>query len=374
MSAPIRLSRSVIGEREMQEVQRILEIGYLGMGAEVGRFENELKDFMGGQREVVCVNTGTSALHLAVQACGIGPGDEVLVPTLTYVASFQAISATGATPIAVDVDPSNGFLDPADAERRITANTRAIMPVHYASGFGHIDALYALAKKHQLRVIEDAAHAFGCHHQGKICGSFGDVICFSFDGIKNITSGEGGAVVSADPDVIQKVRDARLLGVEKDSEKRLVGKRSWDFDVTAQGWRYHMSELMAAIGRVQLSRFPDFAAHRVQLARNYQKAFAAIDTLTDLGLDYGAIVPHIYVILVEPSLRDRVKAALDAEGIGVGIHYRPNHLLSLYAQSGDGFPVADELYEQMLTLPLHPMVSDEDQKRVIETVRSALLP
>ena len=372
MTSPIRLAQSVISEREMEAVRRIMEVGYLGMGPEVGRFEDELSDFVGGGRKVVCVNTGTSALHLAVQACGIGPGDEVLVPTLTYVASFQAISATGAKPIAVDVVPSHGGIDPEDASKRVSERTRAIMPVHYGSNFGEYEAIYALAREHNLRVIEDAAHAFGCRLDGQRCGSFGDIICFSFDGIKNITSGEGGAVVSADETVIQKVQDARLLGVEKDSEKRLANQRSWDFDVTAQGWRYHMSELMAAIGRVQLSRFEEFAERRVALAQTYQQALGSLPGLRCFDIEYGPIVPHIFVVLIQQELRDHVKAALDANGIGVGMHYQPNHRLSLYRQEGGGFSHADTLHQEMLTLPLHPMISDADQQRIIRTIKEAV--
>src|SRR5450759_1400654 len=205
--------------------------------------------FIGGNRQVICVNTGTAALQLAVQACGIGRGDDVLVPTLTFVSCFQAVSATGATPVACEVLRDNGCLDPEDAARRITAHTKAIMPVHYASGAGKLYDVYALAKKHGLRVIEDAAHAFGGTRNGARVGATGDVVCFSFDGIKNITSGEGGAVVTSDAAVANRIKDARLLGVEKDTEKRYTGKRSWEFDVTAQGWRYHMSNVFAALGR-----------------------------------------------------------------------------------------------------------------------------
>jgi dTDP-4-amino-4,6-dideoxygalactose transaminase len=167
-----------------------------------------------------------------LQAIGVGVGDEVLVPTLTYVATFQAVSACGAIPVACDVRRADGLLDLEDAARRITPRTKAVMPVHYASFPGDLDALYAFAERHGLRVVEDAAHAFGCEYKGRRIGSFGDVACFSFDGIKNITSGEGGAIVSSDPEIIARAMDARLLGVIKDSEKRYAGERSWEFDVS----------------------------------------------------------------------------------------------------------------------------------------------
>ncbi|MBL4888674.1 MAG: aminotransferase class I/II-fold pyridoxal phosphate-dependent enzyme, partial [Candidatus Lindowbacteria bacterium] len=250
----IRLSKCNLTQAERDAVQRVLENDFLGTGPETQAFEQEISEYIGGDVTTVCVNTGTSALQVAVQACGIGTGDEVLVPSLTFVASFQAIPATGATAIPCDVSLENALLDLDDAAQRITEHTKAIMPVHYASECGDLDAVYQFAKQHNLRVIEDAAQAFGCSHNGKKIGSFGDVACFSFDGIKNITSGEGGAVVTKDQDVVSRVKDARLLGVEKDTEKRYAGERSWEFDVKEQGWRYHLSDVFAAMGRVQLSR------------------------------------------------------------------------------------------------------------------------
>ena len=247
----IRLSKSTVGPLEANAVAQAVQRGYLGMGADVQAFENELAEFIGGNRHVMAVSNGTAAVQLAVQACGIGPGDEVLVPTLTFVATFQAISATGAIPVACDIEPRRAQLDVSDAARRITARTRAIVPVHYASCPGDLDQVYELAAAHGLRVIEDAAHAFGGYYNGRRAGATGDVVCFSFDGIKNITSGEGGAVVTSDAEVAERVRDARLLGVEKDTDKRYAGARSWEFDVTHQGWRYHMSNIFAALGRTQ---------------------------------------------------------------------------------------------------------------------------
>lgn len=361
----VRLSRSSIGTHTVNRVTSALRAGFLGMGPEVGLFERELSQYMGGQRQVVCVNTGTAALHLALQACGIGPGDEVLVPTLTFVASFQAISATGATPVACDVCEADGWLDPADVARRITPRTKAIMPVHYASGQGRLDEIYALAQHHGLRVIEDAAHAFGGTWKGQRVGATGDVVCFSFDGIKNITSGEGGAVVTSDPHVTERVRDARLLGVEKDTDKRYAGQRSWDFDVKTQGWRCHMSSIFAALGRAQLRRLDsEFAPRRVQLARRYVALLAGVPGVRHLNLDYGAVVPHIFPVFISDGKRDAVRAALQADNIETGIHYKPNHLLTLYGGGQVRLPVAEKLYAEMLTLPLHFELTDTEQDRV----------
>lgn len=369
----IRLSRSSIGETEIAAVSETVRRAALGMGAEVEAFEKELAQFIGGQRQVICVSTGTAALQLALQACGIGHGDEVLVPTLTFVASFQAVSATGATPVACDVLRDSGCLDPEDAARRITARTKAIMPVHYASGAGALKKIYELAGKPGLRVIEDAAHAFGGVHNGARVGATGDVICFSFDGIKNITSGEGGAVVTADATVANRIKDARLLGVEKDTEKRFSGQRSWEFDVTAQGWRYHMSNVFAALGRAQLRRLEnEFAPRRAQLARQYVKLLANVPQLRHLNLNYGEIVPHIFPVFIGAGKRDAVREALRAENIESGIHYKPNHLLSFYGGGKVKLPVAEELYAQMLTLPLHFELTNAEQDRVVAVVRRCL--
>ncbi len=355
----IRLSKSCLSAAEKQAVMGVLDREFLGMGAEVQQFEQALTEFFG--RPAICVVNGTAALHLAVQACGIGPGDEVLVPSLTYVASFQAISATGAKPVACDIDPVTCLLDWRDAERRLSPRTKAVMPVHYSGGVEDIEGVYDFASRHGLRVIEDAAHAFGTTHGGKRVGGFGDIACFSFDGIKNITSGEGGCVVTDDPVILRKLQDARLLGVEKDTEKRYTGQRSWEFDVTAQGWRYHMSNIMAAIGLEQLKRFPEMAATRQGLARRYDELLRGHPRIQTLPRDYDSVVPHIYVVRIAGmSDRKALQAQLLEQGIQTGIHYQPNHVLTFYGDSAASpLPVTDAVFPELLSLPLHPDVTEE---------------
>ena len=247
----MRLSRSIVGEAEAEAVRRVIvEDGYLGMGHETCLFEQELAAYLGvAPGQVVTTNTGTAALTLAVDA--IAPRDaarkpQILVPSLTFVASFQAIVAAGCEPVACDVLAGTGTIDLGDAARRITPDTLAIMPVHYASNPWHLDEVHAFAREHGLRVIEDAAHAFGCLHHGRKIGSFGDVVCFSFDGIKNITSGEGGCAVFFNATEAGYAADARLLSVEGDTRSRFAGTRTWDPDVKRIGWRFHMSNIMAA--------------------------------------------------------------------------------------------------------------------------------
>lgn len=368
----VRLSKSCLGEAEKRAVREVLDREYLGMGAEVQQFEQGLGDFFG--RPAVCVVNGTAALHLALQAAGIGRGDEVLVQSLTYVASFQAISATGATPIACDVNGRTLTLDVADAEQRITSRTKAVMPVHYGGGIGALDEIHALARRHGLRVIEDAAHAFGATHDGRRVGGFGDIACFSFDGIKNITSGEGGCIVTEDQDILRRVRDARLLGVERDTERRYARERSWEFDVTAQGWRYHMSEIMAAIGRVQLARSADLFQRRRELAALYVALLSPTPRVRPVLADFSAVVPHIFPVRIA-GLADReaLRRRLRERGLETGVHYFPNHRLSLYApHAGRPLPVTESVYPELLTLPLHPDLREDDVMRVCSALAAEL--
>ena len=370
----IRLSKSCLGDLEKKAVMGVLEREYLGMGQEVQRFEQLLIEFFG--RPTVCVANGTAALQLALQAAGVGPGDEVLVQSLTYVASFQAISASGAIPIACDIDPHTLTLDWRDAEKRLTPKTKAVMPVHYSGGVGALDEIYAFAQKHELRVIEDAAHAFGTIYEGKRVGGFGDIACFSFDGIKNITSGEGGCIVTDDEEILRKVCDARLLGVQKDTNMRYSGERSWEFDVTDQGWRYHMSNIMAAIGIEQLKRFSELSRKRKELARRYDLELAGVPGLTLLALDYDEVVPHLYVICLPKTIeRQKLRQTLSDLGIQTGVHYQPNHQLTLYGDGKVSIPLVDKIYPSLLSLPMHPDLSEDNviyvAKMVLELIEHA---
>lgn len=368
----IRLSKSSIGEAEKQAVRGVLDREYLGMGVEVQQFEQALSRFLG--RPAECVVNGTAALHLAVQACGIGVGDEVLIPSLTYLASFQAVSATGARPIACEIDPVTLTLDWRDAEARITTRTKAVMPVHYTGGVGDLTATYAMAKRHGLRVIEDAAHAFGTTVDGRRVGSFGDIACFSFDGIKNITSGEGGCVVTDDAEVRRRVRDSRLLGVEKDTDKRYSGQRSWEFDVTGQGWRYHMSNIMAAIGIEQLKRFDTMAAVRTARAKEYDDRLTGSARVTPIIRNFDTVIPHIYVVRIE-GLKDRkaLQEQLLERGVESGVHYQPNHSLSFYRDNeSPPLPVTESIYRELLTLPLHADLTAADVDFVCSSLEECL--
>src|SRR3989338_2932348 len=380
----IRLSKSVVGDLEIEALSKVITEGYLGMGSFVQEFEGRLKEYLGA-KHVVCLNSGTAALHLAIMSAGLEPGDEILVQSLTYIATFQAISAAGANLVPCEIIPETCTIDLRDAGKRITNRTKAIMPVHYASRVGNLDEIYEFANKHNLRVIEDAAHAFGTIYKGMKVGSsqYFDystakllnhptiVVCFSFDGIKNITSGEGGAVVTDDESVARYVMDARLLGVQKDTEKRYQGLRSWEFDVPHQGYRYHMSNLFAAIGLVQLQRFEsEFKPKRQTLAKKYHAALKGACDIILFSNDYDEIVPHIFPIRVLNNRRDGLRQHLLDKNIECGIHYYPNHLLTYYGARKGELPVTEKIYSELLSLPLHPDLNEEEQDMVIDKVKT----
>jgi dTDP-4-amino-4,6-dideoxygalactose transaminase len=371
MAGLIRLSKASITDAEHEAVGAALASGYLGMGAYVQRFERALQEYLGADH-VVAVNTGTSALHLACTALGLRPGDEVLVPSLTYVACFQAIAATGARPVPCEVDPGTCSLDEADAEARVTPRTRAIMVVDYAGRPCDLRAVQELAQRKGLRVIEDAAHAFGSVREGRKVGSDSDIVCFSFDGIKNITCGEGGALVTTDAAIARYAMDARLLGVRKDTEARYQGARSWEFDVTHMGFRYHMSNLNAALGLAQLARFEtELKPRRQALAHRYAALLGGTKGIAPLPLADPGIVPHIYPVKVPAAARDGLRAGLREQGIETGLHYYPNHLLS-YFGTGAKLPLTEATFARLLTLPLHPELTDADVERVVAALRGGL--
>jgi dTDP-4-amino-4,6-dideoxygalactose transaminase len=361
----IKLSQACLGPEEEAAVINVLRHdGYLGMGKETIAFEKELETFLkdtsSGSVSLCCCHTGTAALHLATQALGIGPGDEVLIPSITYIASFQAVSATGAKAVAVDIDPNTGAIDLNSAKSFITSKTKAIMPVLYAGSMHMANDVYAFAKDNGLYVIEDAAHGFGQPF------SFHDhvVTCISFDSIKNITCGEGGVVFSQNTRIIEKIKDLRLLGVEKDSDQRAKGGRSWDFDVKEQGWRYHMSNINAAIGRAQLKKIHSFLKRRTDIVNRYLKEISH-PRIQMLNIDWRA--PHIFPMLFLGN-RDQFRQDLLKEGIETGAHYKANHLLSFYRTPYD-LKGAEFFSEHVMSLPLHVNLSDADVSAVIEKVQ-----
>ncbi|SVB33852.1 uncharacterized protein METZ01_LOCUS186706, partial [marine metagenome] len=289
----IQLSKPSISSREIKNVEKVLLGGYLGMGPETNLFESHLSDFF--NRQVVCTSSGTSALHVALQSIKSSKKkiDEVLVPSLTFAACYQAITGAGLRPISCDVNPKSLNICFKEIQKKFNARTLAIMPVHYSGDPSGINKIHTFAKKNKIRVIEDAAHAFGSTYNKKLIGSFGDIACFSFDGIKNITCGEGGAIVTNDINIVRKASDIRTLGIVGDTKRRVAKKRSWSFDILEQGYRFHMSDINAAIGIIQLKRFPSFQRKRKLLAKNYEAVFANSSFIKIFQRNYDEITPHI---------------------------------------------------------------------------------
>jgi dTDP-4-amino-4,6-dideoxygalactose transaminase len=341
------------------------------MGIETREFENELTEFFRTPNtapHVICVNSCTAALHLSLQALGITYGDEVLVPSLTFIASFQAISATGAIPIPVDSDLDDGFISIDDIvkQQRVTGRTKAIMPVLYAGCGGRkMHKIYEFAKENNLYVVEDAAHCFGEENIAQRAG----ILCFSFDAIKNITCGDGGCIITSDYKIADKIKDIRLLGVIGDTEARYSGKRSWGSDTVDQGWRYHMSNISAAIGRAQLSRFnTDLGLKRKKYANMYINELQNLENIRLFPINAKTAVPHIFPIIVKNGKRNDLKNFLRDYDIESGVQYKPNHLLTKFNRGYD-LPNVMSIYESILSIPLHPRLSETDVLYIIGKIR-----
>ena len=365
----IPVSRPSISDDELESVKKVFDSGWLGLGAQVLEFEMALKKFIGA-KHVVCTNTGTTALHLALDALGIGIGDEVVVPSFTYVATIQAITATGAKPVFCDINIDDLNLDLHDVKRKIGKKTKVILPVHSRGFPCDLDEIHAMAEKHNLFVVEDAAHAFGSLYKGKKIGSFGHIACFSFDPIKNITCGEGGAVVFQDSSLLEKIQQKRILGVDKDTWSRYRNERSWFYDVVTQGYRYHMSNINAAIGLIQLNKFNAMNRRKIAVAQAYDKAFegiAGIKLLRNNG--YKDIGLFVYILKVKKG-RNELMDHLAHNGVGSGIHYIPSHLFTFYKTDGCHLPVTEQIYKEILTLPLFPDITDAEVSRIIDAVKS----
>ena len=362
----IPVQRPSIGKEELAAVGKVFESGWLGMGSVVKEFEDAVASFLGA-RHVVATNTGTTALHLALDSIGLKAGDEVIVPSLTYVATIQAIAATGATPVFCDVEEDTLNMDLSDVEGKITDKTKAVVPVHYRGMPCDMDRLLKLADESDLRVVEDAAHAFGSRYKGKKIGSFGDLACFSFDPVKNVTCGEGGAVTTQKTEFVDLLQRKRILGIDRDTWSRYHDKRSWFYDVTARGYRYHMSNINAAIGLAQLKKYDRMNARKIAIAKIYDREFAGLEKFELLRTDYDGLSLFIYIIKVRDG-REQLMKFLEERGIGAGIHYIPCHLFSFYRREGVKLPATEKIYKQILTLPLFPDMADEQ----VECVTSAI--
>ena len=376
---PVPVYRPYLGHEVQDAARSALEAGWLGMGKLSQQFELGIEAYLGlaagGDRRAVSTNSCTEALHIAARLVGLGPGDEVIAPSFTYVAGHQAITRTGARIVFCDVAPVNLGIDPARVRELITPATKAILAVDYLGLPCRLDELMEIAREHGLRVIEDAAHAFGTLSEGRPVGSFGDITCFSFGPVKMITTLEGGAVITRDASDVQALHELRHLGIDSDTDARYQNKRNWEFDVVRQGYRCHLGSLPASIGLAQLELVDEFITNRQEYCRFYDAAFADLHKAGKLRLfdtDWKGVAPYIYVIrLTDGSRRQELISHLKAAGIGSGIHFLGAHEFSFYADSRRGpLTVTDEITQQVLTLPLHPYMDEGDLQRVVDGVRS----
>ncbi|MCM1038214.1 MAG: DegT/DnrJ/EryC1/StrS family aminotransferase [Ruminococcus sp.] len=369
----IKVARGCLGEEELAAVKEAFAYGYFGLAYKVNEFENALKEYLGTSAEVVATNTGTSALHLALSALGVGTGDEVIVPSFTFVASVQAVEMCGATPILCEVDQDTFLMDIEDVKRKISPRTKVIMPVHYSGNPCDMDELLKIKENTGIRIVEDAAHAIGSTYKGRKIGAFGDITCFSFDSIKVITCGEGGCIVTSDEKILEQSRMKRLLGIDrKTMHTKNWKERSWIYDVNTIGYRYHMSNINAAIGCEQLKKIDLFIIRRRQLCKLYATRLKDVKGIKLMKMDYDVVAPFMFPIRVLEGRRDELKKRLQECDIETGISYIPNHLFSLFRMDKGAMAISDKIFEEILCLPLHFELSDDDVYEVCDGIMGFL--
>ena len=360
-------------DKEMRKhLENALDVGWLGMGASTKEFEEKIEEFLDlKNRYAITTNTGTSALHLALKIANIGIGDEVITTSFNYVADHQAIKMSGAKVVMCDIVEKNLGIDTVKAESLITKKTKAIIPLHFAGIPCDHNQVYKLAKKYGLRVIEDATHAFGTLSNGKKIGSFGDITCFSFDPVKIITSIDGGCVIVNNQKDLKRAQRFRLLGVDKDTTERYKNKRAWDYDVVSEGYRYHLTNIMASVGISQIKNIKKFINSRQKVCKRFNNSFKGIEEIKIPQTDFKDISPFIYTIRVMNGKREKLIQYLQEKGIDVGIHFIPVHKHSYFKNSKSGnMSVTDNVVKEILTLPLHSEMKEAYVKRIIESMVS----
>ncbi|MBW2148405.1 MAG: DegT/DnrJ/EryC1/StrS family aminotransferase [Deltaproteobacteria bacterium] len=374
MSENIPVFQPSIGVDTIKAVVDAFHVGWLGMGSYTKEFEKKIASFLGlNERQVVATNTGTSALHLACIVAGTAPGDEVITTSFNYAADLQAINMADGKVVLCDINEDDLGIDCTKAEQLITNRTKAIMPLHFAGLPCRISAVYELARKYNLRVIEDATHAFGTRVDGKFIGSSGDITCFSFDPVKVITSIDGGAVVVSRPEDVENLHRLRLLGVDRDTIERYKNKRAWDYDVVSRGFRYHMTNINASIGISQLSRIHEFISSRQRACKLYNEKLRDVKDLIVPNTDYEGISPFIYYIRVLNGKREEVINTLAKNNIASGIHFLPSHRFTFYSNARrSDMSVTERVSREIMTLPLHSGMKTETVEHVARVISEVL--
>lgn len=361
-----------LNKDEINEVRECLESGWLTMGRKVIQFEQDFAKYV-GVKYALSVNSCTAALHLALLAHGIGPGDEVLVPSFTFVATANVIIHVGAKPVFVDINRQSLNIDPSAIEKKITKKTKAIMAVHYAGMPADLKAITQIAKKHKLIVIEDAAHAVGTMYRGKQIGTHGNTTCYSFYATKTMTTGEGGMLTTNSKKVADFVARNRLHGISKDAWKRYSKEGTWKYDVVSPGYKCNMTDVQAAMGLHQLRKLENFIARRTEIVHRYTTAFKdnpAVEVLTTP--DYVRHSYHLYPILLHGVDRDQFIIDMTKMDIGVSVHFIPIHTFSYYKKY---FPTpkgqlknTQDVFKRLVSLPLYPKMTNKEVDRVIKAV------
>lgn len=364
-----------IGDEEIAEVVDTLRSGWITTGPKTARFEQEFARYLGAPG-ALAVNSCTAALHTALLTAGIGPGDEVITTPLTFAATANVIEHVRARPVFVDVDPETLQIDPDRLEAAVTPRTRAIIPVHFGGHPADLDAVDTVASRHGLLVVEDAAHALPARFRGRLIGSRGNPVAFSFYATKNLTTGEGG-MLTADPEFLERARIASLHGMSHDGWKRYAEGGHWFYEVLLPGFKYNMSDIQAAMGLAQLAKLERHQARRRAVVHAYQAAFTGHDAF-ELPVERPEVEHawHLYVLRLQPGVlrigRDRFIQELTQRKIGTSVHFIPLHLhpyyRDTYGYAPDAYPVARSNYERMLSLPLHPGLSEADVEDVVGAV------
>ncbi len=371
MALEIPVFKPLITPDETRAAVEALEMGWLGMGSYVGAFEEALKKQVGTpDLFVAAVSTGHAALHLGLLTAGIKAGDEVITPSFNNVADFQAILATGADPVFCDIDDSTLCIDLVKAEKLVGPKTKAMIVMDYDCVLCDHEAVARFAERHGLRVIHDAAHSMGSDYKGKPVGSFSDITMFSFDPVKTITCIDGGALILRNRDEFDRVREMRLVGMGQPAEVMYQNQRAWTYDVKHLGYRYHMSNMHAAIGLAQLSKLPRISASRRATGLFYNEQLRDVAGVRIPETNFEGVTPFLYYIRVAAADRDDLRAFLRDRAIDTGIHWQPGHWFSLFKNCRKGdLSVTDRVGNEILSLPLHSEMSQETMERVTRGVK-----
>jgi dTDP-4-amino-4,6-dideoxygalactose transaminase len=371
-----------IGEEEIAEVVDSLRSGWLTTGPKTQKFEKDFVEFLGGEVQALAVNSATAGLHLALEALGVGPGDEVITTTYTFTATAGVIRHLGADPVFVDIDPRTFNIDTEKIEQAITPRTKVIMPVHFAGLACDMDPILEIARRHGLKVVEDAAHALPSTYRGRLIGKLeSDVTVYSFYATKTVTTGEGGMIVTSNREIAARCRIMRLHGISRDAFDRYTStKPAWHYEVIAPGFKYNLTDLAASIGIQQLKKAWAFQKKRERMAAIYDSGLVDLPvTLPPKAPDGDTHSWHLYVIRLDDSVkpgRNEFIQQMADRGIGCSVHFIPLHLhpywMNTYNLQPHDFPVSRLAYERAVSLPLYTKMTEADQQRVITAVRDVL--